>query len=249
MKLLKILLFIILSAIAIIFTFLLLLLIFTSICSLFVKNKTYEKDSKFYRCLFNLWTWIVIKIMRIKVETKGLEKMPKDGKLLFVGNHKSNFDPIITWSVFKKYNISYLSKGTNFKIPIFGKIVKRCCFLEIDRENSRNAIRTIITASELIKKQELSIGVYPEGTRNKTKDILLPFHNGVFKIAQKANCPIVVICVKGTSKIHRNYPLKKSIVELTVVDVIEKNDVIALSSHEIGDRVKNKLLESLKMEV
>lgn len=245
MKVLKIIGFIILSFLALLIIYLL----FTFICSLFVKNKIYEKNNKLFRYILNTWTWVAIKIMRIKIITKEIEKVPKDSKVLFVGNHQSNFDPIVTWRIFKKYNIAYLSKGSNFKIPIFGKIVRRCCFLEIDRESSRNAIKSIIKASELLKKQEVSIGVYPEGTRNKTEDLLLPFHNGVFKIAQKANCPIVVICIKGTSKIYKNYPLKKSIIELTIVDVIETNDVMSLSSHEIGDRVNMKLLEALKTEV
>lgn len=245
MKVLKIIGFIILVILALLFIHLL----FTFICSLFVKNKIYEKNSKLFRYILNTWTWIAIKIMRIKIITKGIDKVPKDSKVLFVGNHQSNFDPIITWKIFEKNNISYLSKGSNFKIPIFGKVVRKCCFLDIDRENSRNAIKSIVKASELIKKQEVSIGVYPEGTRNKTEELLLPFHNGVFKIAQKANCPIVIICVKGTNKIHKNYPLKKTIVELTVVDVIEATEVISLSSHEIGDRVNSKLLESLRMEV
>ena len=242
---------IIYSLFIIIFIFILLViyLLFTVVCSLFVKNKNYEKDNKLYRSLFNTWTFIAIKIMRIKIETNGLEKVPKDCKLLFVGNHVSNFDSIITWNVFKNHNISYISKKSNFKIPIFGKIVRRCCFLEIDRENPRNALKTIIKASELLHNQEVSIGVYPEGTRNKIDDKLLPFHNGVFKIAQKAKSSIVVIALEGANNIHKNYPWKKSIVKLNVVDVINEVEVSNLSSQEIGERVKEKLEIAINVEV
>ena len=223
-------------------------LIFTFLCSLFVKNKLYDKESILFRFLYDTWIFIIIKVMRIKIIVNGIEKVPKDSKILFVGNHLSNFDSIITGRVFKKYKISFISKASNFKIPIFGKIVRRCCFLEIDRDNSRNALKTIVSASNLLKKENISIGVYPEGTRNKTNEVLLHFHDGVFKIAQRANAQIVVLAIKGSNLIHKNYPLKKSIVELNVVDIIDSNKVETLSTHEISERVKEKLKNELIME-
>ncbi len=76
---------------------------------------------------------------------------------------------------------------------------KVCCFLPIDRENPRKAIPTINRAAKLLKEQEVSVGIYPEGTRGKDCR-LLPFHNGVFKIAQKAEAPIAVLSITGTEK-------------------------------------------------
>ena len=104
---------------------------------------------------------------------------------MFVGNHRSNFDPIIEWLVLKPWDIAFISKGENFKIPFFGRIIRKCCFMPIDRENPRKALRTINKASDLLQSGEVSIGVYPEGTRSKTGE-LLPFHDGVFHIAKKA---------------------------------------------------------------
>lgn len=75
--------------------------------------------------------------------------------------------------------------------------------MAIDRENPRNAIKTIEKAAQLIEKKEVSIAVYPEGTCGK-ECVPLPFHNGVFKIAQKASVPIVVAAVQRTEQIHRN---------------------------------------------
>lgn len=103
---------------------------------------------------------------------------------MFVGNHRSNFDPIIEWLVLKPWDIAFISKGENFKIPFFGRIIRKCCFMPIDRENPRKALRTINKASDLLQSGEVSIGVYPEGTRSKTGE-LLPFHDGVFHIAKR----------------------------------------------------------------
>lgn len=98
-----------------------------------------------------------------------MEKLPKNERFLLVCNHRSKFDPILTWYVLRDYNLAFISKPENFR---------RCCFMAIDRENPRNALKTIHQAAELIKQNEVSVAVYPEGTRSKTCE-LLPFHNGI----------------------------------------------------------------------
>ena len=180
-----------------------------------------------------------MKLLRIRVHVTGMEQIPKDTKVLFVSNHRSNFDPIVTWYALKEWKIAFVSKPENFKIPIFGRIIRRCCFMPIDRKNPRKAISTINRAAKLLKKQEVSIGVYPEGTRSKTAEVL-PFHNGVFKIAQKADAPIVVLCIIGTEEISKHTPFKTTNVYLDVLDVfpvenvkIKKTELIGASAHRL----------------
>ena len=119
--------------------------------------------------------------------------------------------------------------------------------MEIDRENPRNAIKTINAASELIVNNEVSVAVYPEGTRSKTKE-LLPFHNGVFKIAQKSSVPIVILTIQGTENIYKNIPFKKTDVQMKFVSVISEEEVVSMSTSEIGEKVKTILLDNLKEE-
>ena len=214
--------------------------------ALFVNpKKNYTKDSKLYRTLLNAASVIALKIMRVKVHVSGADKLPHGQKLLFVGNHRSNFDPIITWYALRDWKISYISKSGNFKIPIFGRIIRRCCFMTIDRESPRKAINTINQASELLKEQEVSVGVYPEGTRSKNGE-LLPFHSGVLRIAQKANASIAVVILKGTEKIHKNYPFHRTYVEMTIAEVIPSEQVSSTRSAELGDKVRNIIENNLK---
>lgn len=203
-------------------------------------KKKYKKDSKLYRFLLNAASGIGLWVMRIKVHVNGKEKLPKAQKLLFVGNHRSNFDPIITWYQLRDWNISYISKAGNFKIPIFGRIIRRCCFMTIDRESPRKAIETINASSELLKAQDVSVGIYPEGTRSKTGE-LLPFHNGTLRIAQKANAAIAVVVLKGTEKIHKNYPFHRTHVEMNIVGVLPAEKVSSMRSAELGDMVRNMI--------
>ena len=228
------------------FSLVLLYILFLVICSLFVNpKKEYEEHSGFYRALLNGATAVAIKIMRIRLHVCGMEKIPADTKnLLFVSNHRSNFDPILTWHVLKKWQPAFVSKASNFKIPIFGRFIRKCCFMAIDRENPRNAIKTIQKASELLKKGEVSMGIYPEGTRSKTCK-LLPFHNGVFKIAQKAEADIVVLAVSGTEKISKNYPLRNTDVYIDVLEILPAKQVKETKTDIIGEHIKTEMKNHL----
>lgn len=231
---------VILKALIILLSALLLYVLFLIVCSLLVNpQKEYDTHSRFYRTLLNGTTAVAIKILRIRIHVTGLEKVPQDtNNLLFVSNHRSNFDPILTWYIFKHWQPAFISKSENFKIPIFGRLIRKCCFLAIDRENPRNAIKTVYKAAELLKKGEVSVGVYPEGTRSKTCE-LLPFHNGVFKIAQRADADIVVLTVSGTEKISKNYPLHHTDVYLNVLEVIPADTVKNTKTDLLGQSIRN----------
>lgn len=219
----------------------LLYVLLLGVCSLLVNpEKEYDKNSSFYRFILDSATAAAMKLLRIHVHVSGIEKIPKDTKLLFVSNHRSNFDPLITWYALKKWKLAFISKPENFKIPFFGRIIRRCCFLPIDRENPRNAMATINRAAKLLKKQEVSIGVYPEGTRSKTCE-LLPFHNGVFKIAQKSDAPIVVLAISGTEKICKNYPFRHTDVYIDVLEVLSVEQVKATKTDIIGEKIKTEM--------
>lgn len=224
----------------------LLYVLFLGVCSLLVSpDKEYEKNSPFYRFLLDSATVAAMKLLRIKVHVTGLEKVPADTKLLFVSNHRSNFDPIITWYAFRKWKLAFISKPGNFRIPFFGRIIRKCCFLPIDRENPRKAIPTINKAASFLRQQEVSIGIYPEGTRSKNGK-LLKFHNGVFKIAQKANAPVVVLSVTGTEMISHRTPFRRSEIFLDVLEVIPAENVKAAKTEMLGAAVRHLMEKNIE---
>ncbi len=208
-------------------------------------KRLYDKASNYHRFLVSSAAWIATKVMHLKIEVTGLEKMPQ-GRFELISNHRSAYDPIVTWNVFRKYQLAFISKPENFDIPFFGRMVRRCCFLPIDRENARNAARTLQAAVKLIQNDEASIMVYPEGTRSKDGK-LLPFHSGVIKVAQKAEVPLVIVTVSGTENITKNYPWKNTKVYVDVVEVISAEALKGKRSTQLGDYaykiMEQKLLE------
>ena len=185
---------------------------FLFICSCFVNTKKlYDKHSSFYRWLLVSSTWHLIFVGRVHFHTRGMEKIPLNRRFLLVCNHRSKLDPITTW------------------------------YLPIDRENPRNAMKTIEMAADLMKNDQVSIAVYPEGTRNFGEG-LLPFHNGIFKIAQKANVPVVICGIKGADQMPKNFPLHGTDIYFEVLDVLTEEQVRTTRCNDIGDYARDLML-------
>lgn len=214
--------------------------LFLCVCTATVKNKNYDVNSRFYRGLLTFNSKIGLAFCNVKIHLSGEEKLNGIGRFLIVQNHRSNFDPIITWCVLKKYDIAFISKKQNFSVPIFGKIARKCCFRDIDRENARNAIITLRDCAELMRNDVVSIGVYPEGTRSKKKE-MGAFHDGVLKIAKMAGVPIVVSAVRGTEKVHKRAPFKRTHLYVDILEVIEPEKVAEQSSHELSAEIYGKI--------
>ena len=220
-------------------------LLIWAISPLFIRGEEYDKNSKFYRWLLNSSTGIATKILRIKFHNTGFEKIPTDTRFLLVCNHRSNYDPILSWYAFRKFTPAYISKPENFKIPIYGRIIRKCCFMAIDRGSARNSMKTVIRAVKLLKSNEVSVAVYPEGTRSK-KLKLLKFHNGMFKIAEKAQVPVVVAVITGTETVKERYPFHTSHIHIDVLDVIPYSYIAENGTDATSDLARSLMIEKLK---
>ena len=117
--------------------------------------------------------------------------------------------------------------------------------MTIDRSDARSSLGTFTKAAELMKNDVVSVGVYPEGTRNRDGS-LLPFHDGVFIIARKADVPIVVAAIDGTEKITHNYPWKRTHIRLDIVGVIDRDFVNTHRTAAVGVAVREMMENNLK---
>jgi len=187
--------------------------------------------------------WLVT-LLRIKVRFNGMDKLP-DEPFVLVSNHLSNFDPIVVLSKIKKRKIAFISKASNFKIPVAGVYVHNAGFLAIDRENAMNALRTLKRAGEMMNREQMIMGIYPEGTRSKSGE-LLEFKEGAFLLARRANAPIVVMSTHGTNLISKRSPWRRTVVDLNVLDVIDRETVKATPLADMSDRVRATIAADLE---
>ncbi len=206
-----------------------------------------EKQHPFSRWLCTRGARWLTDLGGARVRLSGLEKLP-EGPFLLVGNHRSMFDPLIVMGWLGKYNIAFVSKPSNLKIPFVGLMARRTGFLGIDRENDRAALKTILQAADYLKRGVCSVGIYPEGTRNRTQEPLLPFHAGSFKIAQRAGVPVAVVCMRGTENIVKLPLFYRTPVTLEVLELIEAETVKRMKTVELAEQVRALLEEKLREE-
>ena len=200
-------------------------------------------DPGAHRWMMGFIRWLLT-ICRVKIRTENLDIVPREGEFLLVGNHRSAFDPLTTLVAMEEWPLAFISKPENIYKLFLGPAPYKCCFLPIDRENPRNALKTINAAAARMKAHACSYGIYPEGTRTRTGK-LLEFKPGAFKAAQKAHVPVVVVAAQGGEQVLKRAPLRSTTVTLTFLAVIDADTVKAKHTHELADEVKAMLQEHL----
>ena len=146
----------------------------------------------------------------IKLTVKGEENVPKDQAVLYIGNHRSYFDIIITYSRCPRLT-GYVAKDSMKKVPLLSVWMSRLHCLFINRSDVKEALKTILAGIDNIKNG-ISMCIFPEGTRNKTEDLMLPFKEGSFKMAEKTGCLIVPMAISGSADIlEAHFPKVKPV--------------------------------------
>ena len=228
-------------------SFALIFLIVTALSITLVnRNKSPYFLDGYYRFMVNNTIKILVKLLRIKIHTTGIEIIPENERFLLVCNHISDVDPAIIIHEIPEANLGFIAKKEIItELPFVAKALHKLHCLFIDRDNNREAAKTVISAAKLIKDDVVSVGIFPEGYTSKTGE-LQDMRNGAFKIAQKANCAIVVCTVYGTRQAVKKLFIRKNHIYLDFLKVFTKEDAANLSTAQIGDEVHTLMEENLK---
>lgn len=190
----------------------------------------------------------ILKITGAKITVIGHENVPKDQAVLYIGNHRSFFDILLTYVLCPDLT-GYVAKKEMEPIPLLSLWMKYLHCLFLDRTDLKAGMKTILTAIEKVKSG-ISICIFPEGTRNKGKNELemLPFHEGSFKIATKAGCPIIPIAINNSSEIFEaHFPkIKPCNVVIEYGAPIYPEQLEKEDKKHLGSYTQNIILEMLK---
>lgn len=156
---------------------------------------------KIVQAVFRFLLWIA----GVKITVKGKEGIPKDTAVLYVGNHRSYFDILVGYVTVPGLT-GFVAKKEMKRYPLLSNWMDNVHCLFLDRENMKEGLKTILTGIEKVK-QGISIWIFPEGTRNRSDDILelLPFKEGSLKIAEKSGCPVIPVAITGTADIFEKH--------------------------------------------
>ena len=226
----------------IVLVFLLVLLM----CAFVDLEKEQRKDNRFYRTMLYVIADAAHTVLQVRVHVKGLEKIPTDGRVMLVCNHLDNVDPVIIMhQVKRKQTLAFIAKREVASMFVVGKFMHKILGQLVNRENDREALKTILRCIEIIKEDKASVAVFPEGGI-KGGNVLHPFRHGVFKIAMRAQVPIVVCTLWGTQNIiHNGLRLKPTDVDFHVLGVVQPEQIKGKTAVEVGHLVHGMMAKDL----
>ena len=218
-------------------------------CAIVDQKKPQEKDSKFYRTMLHLFVDVILPLARVKIKTQGLEKTPKDGRFMLVCNHIDNLDPAFLLTCFRDSQLAFISKREVQNYFLVGKLMHKILCQPINRENDREALKTILKCIQILKEDKASIAVFPEGYIHKDKK-LHHFRSGVFKIATKTKVPIVVCTIRDTRFVlGKLKKLQPSSVDVRLLQVIQPEEYENLTTVDLAEQIYEIMAQDLGPEL
>lgn len=187
-------------------------------------------DTKFYKIVRPI-TKYLFKIL-FRPEVKGVENIPKEGRILLAGNHTKWLDPVMLVAISPR-QIHFLAKQELFK-GITKPIVKGMGCVPVNRKiHDKGAL----TSAYKYLENEKCVGIFPEGTINRTNDIIMPFKMGAVKACSKTNSVLVPFIITGKYKLFRKSICLEFLKPMKIGDDLEKEN------KKFMDKISKKLIE------
>ncbi|MFT0213186.1 1-acylglycerol-3-phosphate O-acyltransferase [Pseudomonas sp. F1_0610] len=139
---------------------------------------------------------VLTPVLGLRVVTRVPASIKNLGSCVYIGNHQSNYDVLMYSCIVPSGTVS-VGKKSLLWVPFFGLMYWATGNVLLDRKNSAKARSTIDQIADQIKQRNLSIWMFPEGTRSQGRG-LLPFKMGAFHAAIAAKVPVVAVCMSET---------------------------------------------------
>ena len=185
-------------------------------------------DTKFYKIVRPIASFLVKVLFHPKV--KGLENIPKTGRIVLAGNHTRWLDPVVLVGSVKR-PIHFLAKKELFDGPLCFLVKGMGCVSVNRKIHDKNAL----SSAEDYLNNDLCVGIFPEGTVNRTDKVILPFKIGAVKMSYDTNSMIVPFIIKG------KYKLIGKRVCIEFLKPIKVSDDLDKSNDKLMNIIKEKL--------
>jgi 1-acyl-sn-glycerol-3-phosphate acyltransferase len=199
-------------------------------------------DNKIHK-LASLWAKILLLICNIKVKVVGEENLLRGKPQIFMANHQSDFDILISLAHIP-VQFRWIAKKELFAIPVFGAAMRSAGYIEIDRGNHEKALQSIDEAALRIRGGK-SIMTFPEGTRSRDGEIKT-FKQGAFHLAIKSGVPIVPVSIIGSGRImpKRSLRIKPGQIKMVIGEPINVVNYDIEKRHELIEKVRNEIIKN-----
>ncbi len=214
---------------------------------LFLGKKHSGRQEKIARHMIRWIFKVLLFVCGVRITLKGMDRVPMDTSVMYVGNHRSIFDILIIYANQpQNRTLSIVSKESIGKIPVFRYWAHFVRVLFFNRDDMKQALKMILESSDRLKNGT-SILIFPEGTRNKQEEDLplLPFHEGTFKMAKKSGCPIVPVALTNTINIfEKHFPkVCKTTVVAEFGTPVYIQDLSLEDQKRVGEYIQGRMTE------
>lgn len=183
-------------------------------------KKEFERCANYHKMVINSIGKVLELFLDITIEN--INNIPEYNGVIFVINHRRSMDIPLAYLILKKKFVRFLAKK-EYELSPLRFIQKPLGTIYVDRNNKISG-----KTSRIIMLQTLlndgNVVLFPEGTRNETKELLLPFHYGAVKIAQITNSPIVPIVINKVGMLSYEIQVGTSFAVNSLDDITQKNN-------------------------
>ena len=208
-----------------------------------------EKSSLFAQSTVRILVRGILILSGVRLTVKGKENIPEGEACLFVPNHRSYFDFLVTFDSVKSPVINIGKKELKY-VPVMGQWISLMGTLLLDRKSKKSGLLVIKEAVENVKAG-VNVFIYPEGTRNKgTEEELLPFHEGSLKISQWSHCKVIPVAILRSRDVYENHRPRITPADVTLLfgEPIDPEELSREDRKRYGALVRERITEMIRRE-
>jgi len=184
---------------------------------------------------------------RVEVIVHGVENIPSENGFILFPNHQGLFDMLAIMEACPK-PLSVVVKKEAANLILVKEVVKALDGFYIDRQDIKASLEIISRMTEGVKENKNYV-IFPEGTRSREGNRLLPFKGGTFKSAVNARCPIVPVALIDSFKPFDENSSRKQKVEVCFLKPLYYEDYQKLKTTQIAELVHDKIQEEINQKM
>ena len=194
-----------------------------------------------------LSTWGVSRILRIRVQLESSVPLESYQPCIYIGNHQDNLDMLIFGSIFPHGTI-VIAKRELIWVPVFNLFYYAAGNIFLDRKRRRQALEGITSAGRQIRERGVSVMIFPEGTRNKSGQGMLPFKKGAFHMAVEAGLPMVPLVASPVSRVidHKNKRIIPGVIRVQVLEPIPTKGLSRGDVERLAQESRSRMLAAFE---
>ena len=208
----------------------------------------FSRNGNMPHLIARAWARSILIVAGTPVSVEGIENLKIDGSVILMPNHQSNFDiPLLLGCLPVQFR--WLAKAELFKIPIFGRGMRGCGYISIDRSNRKSAFRSLAEAAQKIRNG-VSVLIFPEGTRSWDGEIQ-SFKKGGFVLSVDAGVPIIPIVISGTRAVMPKGKLliRKQTIGMKILAPIATSDYTRKTKDDLMVLVRDTICKAYKEKI